>query len=399
MRVLKTVQFYFPFQDRGGPVFKVRALARSLVNHGHKVTVLTADLGLEKHDAFDGSFERCKWGWRAENDGVETIYLSTVARYRALTLNPHVLGYARACLRQFDLVHFYGLYDFFGPAVSYFCRRQGMPYVVEPMGMYRLIDRNFLLKRLWHRGLGRPYLSHAAHIVTTSEMERQELFEDGISQERLVVRYNGIDSATFAAPPVRGTFRARWGIAPDEPLVLFLSRLIPRKNADMLIAAFAKACPASGRLVIAGPEGVSGYLATLEKLARDCGIESRVIFTGPLYDDAKVAAMNDADIFVLASRYENFANAPAEAVACGVPIIVSDACGISTLIGGRAGIVIAPEIDSLVAALRTLLSDRVIYNKFKDGCRTVAAELGWDGLTRQMEIYYGQTLARKNGNY
>ena len=156
MRVLKAVQSYFPFQDRGGPVVKVRALAHGLVERGHQVTVLTADLGLARHEAFDASFEPCKWGWRAQENGVEAVYLSTLANYRALTLNPDVIGFCGASLRQFDLVHFYGLYDLFGPAVSYFCRRQGLPYVIEPMGMYRPIDRSFQLKRVWHRGLGRP---------------------------------------------------------------------------------------------------------------------------------------------------------------------------------------------------------------------------------------------------
>ncbi len=395
MRILKVVQFYFPFQDRGGPVFKIRALARKLVQRGHEVTILTADLGLEKHESFNSSYERCERGWRTCNEGIETIYLPALAQYHALTFNPRVIGYARASLDQFDLVHFYGLYDFLGPAVSYFCRQRAIPYVVEPMGMYRPIDRSLRMKRLWHRSLGHPYLNHAAAIVTTSVLERQELLEDGVPAQKLIVRYNGIDNETFAVRPIRGTFRAPWGIAPDEPLVLFLSRLIPRKNADMLIEAFAQACPKSGRLVIAGPEGVPGYLEKLKSVASECSVESRVIFTGPLYDEAKVAAMTDADVFVLPSRYENFANAPGEAVACGVPVIVTDTCGISTLIDGRAGLVIKPELNPLVDALRALLTDRDIHDKFKRGCRTVADELSWHELARQMETYYVQATSEE----
>jgi glycosyltransferase involved in cell wall biosynthesis len=64
-------------------------------------------------------------------------------------------------------------------------------------------------------------------------------------------------------------------------------------------------------------------------------VESRVIFTGPLYDEEKKTALADADLFALPSRYENFANAPAEAMACGVPVIITDACGIRSLVEGR----------------------------------------------------------------
>ena len=398
MRILKAVQSYFPFQDRGGPVVKVRALARGLAQRGHQITVLTADLGLAKLNGSAMKFQPCPWGWRAEEDGVASVYLSTLAHYRALTFNPDVIRFCGMSLRQFDLVHFYGLYDLLGPAVSYFCRRQGIPYVIEPMGMYRPIDRSFRMKRAWHRSLGGSYWSHAAQIVATSEMEAQQLLEDGVPAQKLVIRYNGIDRAASAAQPLRGAFRAKWGIAPGEPLLLFLGRLIPRKGADILIDAFAQACPREGRLVIAGPEGEPGYLAQLTKRATDAGVASRVIFTGALYDDSKAEVMADSDMFILPSRYENFANSAAEAVASGIPVIITDACGIRTLVDGRAGLVIAPDQQALADAIRTLLSDRSLYQKLQAGCPGVAAQLGWDRLTEQMEGYYARVLESSNGH-
>ena len=397
MRILMAVQSYFPFQDRGGPVVKVRALARGLAQRGHQVTVLTADLGLRSLNGSAMNFQPCPWGWHAEENGVEAVYLSTLANYRALTVNPDVIGFCGTSLRHFDLVHFYGLYDLLGPAVSYFCRRQGIPYVIEPMGMYRPIDRSLRMKRVWHRSLGDSYWSHAAQIVATSEMEEQELLQDGVPAGKLVVRYNGIDRTASAAPTTRGAFSAKWAIPPDEPLLLFLGRLIPRKGADILIDAFAHACPSEGRLVIAGPEGEPGYLAHLSKRASDAGVESRVIFTGALYDDAKAAVMADADVFVLPSRYENFANSAAEAVSSGIPVIITDACGIRSLIDGRAGLVIAPEPQALAGAIRSLLSDRSLYQKLQAGCPGVAAQLGWDRLTEQMEGYYARALGSGNG--
>src|SRR5271163_589651 len=212
MRVLMAVQSYFPFQDRGGPVVKVRALAQGLAQRGNQITVLTADLGLAKKPALGMPFEACPGGYCAEENGVKAVYLSSLAHYRALTVNPGVIRFCRSSLRQFDLVHFYGLYDLFGPAVSYFCRDYGVPYVIEPMGMYRPIDRGFELKRIWHRVLGTSYWNHAAQIIATSQMEQQELLADGVPTEKLVVRYNGIDRKVFNSVPSRGAFRRKWGI-------------------------------------------------------------------------------------------------------------------------------------------------------------------------------------------
>ena len=88
MQVLMVVQSYFPFQDRGGPVVKVRALARGLSRRGHQVTVLTADLGFNERPKTGMKVERCRWGWRADDDGIEAIYLTSLGHYRALTVNP-----------------------------------------------------------------------------------------------------------------------------------------------------------------------------------------------------------------------------------------------------------------------------------------------------------------------
>ncbi len=302
-------------------------------------------------------------------------------------------------MRGFDLVHFYGLYDLIGPAVGIVCRSQGIPYIIEPMGMYHPIDRGFWLKRMWHRLVGSAFWRNAAQIVATSEMEQQELLAADVPPGKLVVRYNGINLSEFADLPARGTFRAKWHIPPQEPLILFLGRLIPRKGADILIEAFASSCPKSGHLVIAGPEGERGYRAYLEERARNSGVESRVTFTGPLYDADKLAILADSDLFVLPSRYENFANAPAEAIACGIPVIITNACGIRSLVDGRAGLVIPPDKGALAESLGTLLNDMRLYAQFKASCPEVADELGWSRLTEQMEGYYGLAMAQTDGTH
>lgn len=393
MRVLSVVQFYFPFQDRGGPVVKVRSLAKGLAKRGHHVTVLTADLGLSSVNGLGAKAERCKWGWQWDDEDVKAIYLSTRGRYRAFTLNPGIAGFCAASLKSFDVVHVFGLYDLLGPAAGHFCRREGVPYVIEPMGMYRPIDRGLWLKRLWHATMGTRLFRDAARVIATSDIERQELLEGGIPAAKLAIRYNGIDVSSCTPLPPRGTFRSKWKISPDQPMILFLSRLIPRKGADILIEAFAQTCPELGYLVIAGPEGETGYRAYLERRASETGAGTRVVFTGPLYDEDKKAVLADADIFALPSRYENFGNAVAEAIASGVPVIVTNTCGIESLVGGRAGLVIAPNKQELADALRRLIYDGNLYRQLQAGCPGVVNQLSWDTLAEQMEGYYADALA------
>ena len=395
MRILKVTPAYYPFLDKGGPVTKVRALAKGLARRGHSITVLSPDLGFGSGPGAPlEPTDRTLLGWRSEQDGIEAIYLRTQAHYRALTLN---LGFRRFCresLAAFDLVHFYGLYDLMGPGVARACRQRGIPYVIEPMGMFRAIDRSFLLKRIWHRLFGKPFVEYAAQIIATSDLEQRELLEDGFTADKVLLRYNGIDLEEFAELPPRGSFRRKRRIALDEPLVIFLGRLIPRKGADLLIQAFAQALPEKGRLVIAGPEGEPGYQRTLEEGARLCGVRDRVLFPGALYGDEKKEALADAHVFVLPSQYENFANAAAEAMACQVPVILSNTCGISSLVEGRAGIVIPVDLRALVQALGEIFRNKPLYERLKSGCRDVVSSLSWERQVEVMESQYARIARR-----
>jgi glycosyltransferase involved in cell wall biosynthesis len=391
LKILKVVQAYYPFQEQGGPVVKVRALARGLAKRGHAITILTADLGIERAKPANMHVERIAEGWRSEQDGLETIYLSTVGNYRALTINPAMFQFSREHVKDFDIAHFYGLYDMLGPTVSRYCRRAQVPYVVEPMGMFRPIDRSFRLKRLWHRMLGKQFVRRAARIVVTSEIEEKDLLEGDVPRQKLEVRYNGIDPEMFLPTP-RGSFRQKHGIAPDEFVVLFLSRLIPRKGADLLIKVFAQVCPEAGRLVIAGPEGEPGYRQYLESCASKTSAANRIIFTGPVYNSDKKHLIVDSDVFVLPSRYENFANVAAEAMACAVPVIVTDSCGIASLVQNEAGIVIGTGESELADALRKIVYDADLRARLQQGCQRVAARLDWDRLSAQMEACYKNAM-------
>lgn len=396
VRILKTVQAYYPFQEKGGPIVKVRAIALGLAHRGHEVTVLTADFGFEPSSAPAMEAKTCRWGWCAREQGVETIFLRTRGHYRALTLNPSVIKYSSASVAKYDVVHVYGLYDLLGPAVTYFCRRHHIPYVVEPMGMFRPIVRNFRAKKFYHALLGNRLLRGAHRVIATSEQEKQELVTGGINPVRVVVRRNGID-IPVSLPPA-GAFREKWKISPQAQLVLFLGRLVPKKSPDLLLDAFAlwrreTLHAADSVLVFAGPEERDGYLGRLKSLAAASGIADNVLFTGPLYDDAKWAAYRDADVFVLPSQNENFGNSAAEAMACGTPVILTDQCGIAPIVEGRTGLVVPHDSRAIATALKMLLDGGSLAGQFRDACPGVVRGLSWEQPLSQMEAIYRDVIS------
>ena len=394
LRVLMVTQSYYPFLERGGSAATVHALAKGLAQRGHSVTVLTSDLGISTQPMPVPAAAKTTEGWRYDQDGVETIYLSSRGSYRALTWNPGIFAFCANRLSSFDIVHIYGTYDLLGPLVASACRRAGIPYVFEPMGMFRPIVRNVVLKSVYRQLFGKSVACGAAQLVATSLQEQRELIEEGIAAEKITIRRNGIDLPTLSTT---GAFRLQWKIPQDAFLVLFLGRIVPKKSPELLLEAFARwrrssAVAPPSFLVFAGPFESESYLRRLKADVKRLGLSESVVFTGAVYGDVKWSALADADIFVLPSQNENFGNAAAEAIACGTPVVVTDRCGIAPMVEGRAGLVISHECEALVRALDQL-SDPGLRMRMKLGCKELARGLGWEQPLAETEALYAILLS------
>jgi glycosyltransferase involved in cell wall biosynthesis len=367
---------------------KVRSLARGLVSRGHHVTVLTTDLGLAEHG--EGLPLSCSpWGWRSTADDVEALYLKPHGIYRALTWNPAVHSFSHDQVAAYDVVHIYGLYDLLAPPIASACRKLGIPYIVEPIGMFRPIVRSIAIKLVYQKLFGNALVRGAARIVATAEQEKQELVDGGVLASQIVIRRNGIEFP--AQMPPRGNFRRQWDIAAGTQIVLYLGRLVSKKSPDLLLEAFAQQQTQSRRsavLVLAGPDEGDGYRRQLETRANGLGLGQQVLFTGALYGDAKWSAYRDADVFVLPSQNENFGNTAAEAVACGTPVLLTDQCGVAALVEGRAGLVVRHDRAALISGLQQLLDNDALRERLQFGCTDVAREFGWDEPLDETEALY-----------
>jgi glycosyltransferase involved in cell wall biosynthesis len=399
MRILSVTQSYAPFYEFGGPPVKVEALANGLTERGHAVTVLTADWGFESRVASGknlGDAKRSGFGWISEVNGVQSVYLQTWFRYRAATWNPAIARFCRARLGDFDVVHIFGLYDLLGPAVASECRKRKIPYLIEPIGMFVPMVRNIFLKRLYHAQWGKEMLGGAAGLIATAEQEVEELAAGGIPRAKIALRRNGVMAPRQL--PERGGFRSEHGIPAEALLILFLGRLSAKKSPDLLLESFAQVPETiDGKqvwLAFAGPDE-SGMQARLQELARAKKVDSRVVFSGPVFGDMKWTAYRDADVFVLPSQNENFGNTAAEAAACGTPVVITGNCGVAPLLDGIAALVVAHETTAVGRAVKEILSNPELRKRLSEGGKTAAGRLGWDEPVYAMEQIYAKLAAQR----
>jgi glycosyltransferase involved in cell wall biosynthesis len=186
----------------------------------------------------------------------------------------------------------------------------------------------------------------------------------------------GINTSVFQTGTTAARFYERFPIAAGREMILFLSRLDPKKGLDILLRAFREVHqhrPAS-LLVVAG-NGEIEFVAALKKLAAEVGIDEHVLWTGFLSGEDKLSAFAAASVFALPSYSENFGLALVEAMASGVACVVSDQVGIAPDVQEfDAGSVAPCEAAPLAFALTRLLGDSELQRRFGENAVRLANE-------------------------
>jgi glycosyltransferase involved in cell wall biosynthesis len=254
-----------------------------------------------------------------------------------------------------------------------------------------------VLKRLYERWFDLPNLNAAGAIHYAAEDERESAAFLNLSAPSFVVP-NGINWARFESLPVRGAFRAKYELR-DAPVVLFLGRLHPNKGLDLLIPAFecVRKNVHGAKLVIVGPEN-DAYGDKLRGWVHKRGLNESVLFVGFLDGIDLLEAYVDADVFVLPSYTESFGMTVVEAMACGLPVVISDHVSIHReIVNAGAGVVTPCVVPSIAVAIENLLRDRARAKAMGSAGRRAALEqYTWPPVVKALNREYGMVIANAN---
>ncbi|HET6519632.1 MAG TPA: glycosyltransferase, partial [Geminicoccaceae bacterium] len=243
----------------------------------------------------------------------------------------------------------------------------------------------------------RPLLKHAAvvHYTTTEEMRVASPYTFGRPGTVIPL---GIYPDEYRPLPEKGSFRSGHPELAGKTLVLFLGRINPSKGLDILARAFGQAARRRDdiHLVVAGPDNGS-YRQQVEAWLREDGVVDRATFTGMVTGEDKLAVLRDADLFALTSYSESFGLSVIEAMACGVPVLISDKVKIwRDVIASGAGRVAPCDPARVADAMLEMLADRAeLERSGRRGAEVVRRRFTWDVIAEDLERHYYAVLGRE----
>jgi len=389
MRILHVIPSLGP--SRGGPSFVLRTLARGLADAGVEVHVAsTDDDGRERLDV--------SCGVPITDAGVTYWFFRRQTRFYSVSLPLN--RWLAQHVADYDVVHIHALFSFSSVAAAYWARVRQVPYVIRPLGTlnrWGIGNRRRWLKRLSLRFLERRVLEGSAAIHFTSEQERLEAAELGIAlANRYAIIPNPLEPGETAGAMARGLLRSQHSDLGNRIWILFLSRLDRKKGLDLLLPAFARlrARHPEVALILAG-DGDPDFVARLRRQAAALKIERDLVWTGFVTGEAKRAAFADSDIFVLPSYSENFGVAVLDAMASGLPVVVSDGVAVHGEISeAKAGLVVPCEEKALWQALSSLVEDAGLRSTLGRNGRILSLSFSVEKVVAKLLELYDRVAER-----
>ncbi len=385
MRILHLTPYYAPAYAFGGVVRAVEGMAAALAKRGHEVTILTTDV-LDQRQRYPGPSDEMVAGLRV----LRRPNVWPRLRGRLNLSTPRGMKQAaEALLPTVDVLHIHEFRSLENLLVTPVAQRLDKPIVLSPHGTLNLDTGRGRLKSGWDRLLSPGLALRVDHVLALSQAERAdaEALWRGFGKRQRPTRFsvipNGVDLPAFDQRKLAADFRERYNLS-DSPTVLYMGRLQKRKGVDVLVEAFKASGVEDASLLIVGPD--EGMLPTLRAQAAG---DPRIVFTGYLDGEERLGALAAGDVFALPAIGEGQPMAALEAMAAGMPVVLSMGCNLDEAATAGAGYVVDASAAAFAEKLRSLLSDFALRDMMGQRARQLVEErFSWGGVAERLEGVY-----------
>ena len=376
----------------GGPSQMVLGLSKALAAEGIEVTLITTNSnGDTDQPPLEVPIAR-----PIKQDGYKIIYFPC-SPFRRYKFSLGLLQWLAKNAHRYDLAHIHALFSPVSTAAATIARIKKLPYILRPLGTLDPADlqKKKQLKQIYGNLLEKPNLSGAAGIHFTSPEEAKVSERYGTKTKDLVIPL-GVDLPSNIPNP--GIAKTKFGLNPDYPLILFMSRIDPKKGLDLLLPALEQllATELNFHFVLAGanPQDAD-YENKIKHTIATSPLATKTTITGFVQGELKLALLQDADLFVLPSYYENFGIAVAEAMAMGLPVVISDRVHIwQDIQSAQAGWVTPCEIEKLTETLKIALASSTERKQRGENARQLTqAKYSWQAIAKEVVKAYREIVA------
>jgi len=299
--------------------------------------------------------------------------------------------------RDYDSIHFHAMFSHLCTAGMAIARKQGIPYIVRPLGLLCTwsLQQGALKKKIYLNLIERANLNGSRGLEFTARQELDEAAPLQLTAPGFIIPFGLFEPTPI--PDAREKLRQELKLPPDEPIVLFLSRIHPKKGLDHLIPALGQIADERFTLVIAG-SGAPEHEAEVREAITNAKLRDRARMVGFVQGEAKERLLQGSDIFALTSYSESFGLAVLEAAAAGLDTVVTPGVPLAPVVAThQLGPVPPLDVEKIAQTLRQSLhdlQDAEKVNARRDRARRLIAEqYTWEQIAANLEKTYAAILA------
>ncbi len=388
MRILHVIPSVAPI--RGGPSLAVLAMVKALQSQGIKTEIATTnDNGA---DLLDVSLQKCieyqqvpVWFFPRFSPNINFI--------REYAFSYEFTKWLWHNISTYDLVHIHALFSYPSTAAMTIARLKKVPYIVQPHGLLCKwsLQQHTYKKKIYFHLIEKANLNSSQALNFTSQSEQQDFFLLGLNVPNFVLPL-GL-SATKPIPDARQRLHQHLKIPSNETVILFLSRLHPKKGLNCLIPALGKLSHHRFTFIIAG-NGSPEYETEVKSLISSNQIHNVTYLVGFVQDEFKDILMQGSDLFVLTSYSENFGIVILEALAAGLPLLLTPGVALASVVQEhQVGYITELDVSAIASTLEQFLTNPQAAKDMSLRARQLVSDkYSWEHISTKLQEIYADII-------
>lgn len=392
MRVLHVIPSIAPL--RGGPSQAVIEMVKALQNQGIDAEIATTnDNG---QDLLEVPLQQ-----RSIYQDVPVWFFSRYSpnqsALREFAFSAQFTNWLWNSISKYDLIHVHAIFSYTSTAAMAIARLKKIPYIIRPLGQLCTwsLQQSYRKKQIYLNLIERANLNNSTAIHFTSQTEQQEAAILQLKAPSFILPH-GLNSQAIL-PNAKQLLREKLNLAEHQKIILFLSRLHPKKGLDFLIPALAQFLDRDFSFVIAG-SGEPEFVREIESLLDFHHLKERSHLVGFVSGIEKEILLQGADLFALTSYSENFGIAVLEALRAGTPALVTPGIALASVVEANQVGYVAGElsVEAISLQLKEFFdqseSEPLVRDMSDRACKLIAESYTWKSIAKQLVKTYSEII-------